>query len=84
VSRKSLLDRLERARQVGIHTLFPTPAGFGKTTLVGDWIRGAGKFHRGFMQQAQSRSVSLSLRVCLNYLVELAQRANEDGFFNPP
>ena len=40
VSRKSLLDKLNRARQMGIScVLLSAPAGFGKTTLVGDWVR---------------------------------------------
>jgi ATP/maltotriose-dependent transcriptional regulator MalT len=40
VSRKSLLDKLNRARQMGIPcVLLSAPAGFGKTTLVGDWVR---------------------------------------------
>jgi LuxR family maltose regulon positive regulatory protein len=43
VSRKSLLDKLTNARQMGIScALVSAPAGFGKTTLVGDWARASG------------------------------------------
>jgi LuxR family maltose regulon positive regulatory protein len=42
VSRKSLLDKLNRARQMGIPALVSAPAGFGKTTLVGEWVRSSG------------------------------------------
>jgi LuxR family maltose regulon positive regulatory protein len=37
ISRKFLLDKLERARQTAIPAL--VSAGFGKTTLVADWAR---------------------------------------------
>jgi LuxR family maltose regulon positive regulatory protein len=39
VPRKSLLDKLDRARQMGIPALVSAPAGFGKTTLASDWAR---------------------------------------------
>lgn len=43
VRRKSLLDKLNSARQMGIPcALISAPAGFGKTTLVGDWARASG------------------------------------------
>jgi LuxR family maltose regulon positive regulatory protein len=43
VSRKLLLDKLNRSRQRGISfALISAPAGFGKTTLVGDWVRASG------------------------------------------
>ena len=43
VPRKSLLDKLNSARQSGVPcTLVSAPAGFGKTTLVGDWARSSG------------------------------------------
>ncbi|MGA2489380.1 MAG: LuxR C-terminal-related transcriptional regulator [Anaerolineales bacterium] len=37
--RKSLLDKLDHARQAGIPALISAPAGFGKTTLVAEWAR---------------------------------------------
>jgi LuxR family maltose regulon positive regulatory protein len=41
--RKSLLEKLNSARQTGIPcVLVSAPAGFGKTTLVGDWGRSSG------------------------------------------
>jgi LuxR family maltose regulon positive regulatory protein len=39
VTRQSLLEKLNRARLRGIPVLVSAPAGFGKTTLVGDWVR---------------------------------------------
>jgi LuxR family transcriptional regulator, maltose regulon positive regulatory protein len=39
VPRTVLLDKLDRASQLGIPALVSAPAGFGKTTLVGDWTR---------------------------------------------
>jgi LuxR family maltose regulon positive regulatory protein len=42
VSRKVLLDKLNTTRQMGIPALVSAPAGFGKTTLVGDWVRLSG------------------------------------------
>jgi LuxR family maltose regulon positive regulatory protein len=43
VPRKSLLDKLNSARQTGIPcALVCAPAGFGKTTLVADWARSSG------------------------------------------
>lgn len=40
VLRKSLQDKLNSAKQMGIpFVLVSAPAGFGKTTLVGDWAR---------------------------------------------
>ena len=43
VPRKSLLDKLNSARQSGVPcALISAPAGFGKTTLVGDWARSSG------------------------------------------
>ena len=43
VPRKSLLDKLHNARQMGtLCALVSAPAGFGKTTLVADWVRASG------------------------------------------
>jgi LuxR family transcriptional regulator, maltose regulon positive regulatory protein len=43
VSRKPLIDKLNSAREAGIPcALVSAPAGFGKTTLVGDWARASG------------------------------------------
>jgi LuxR family maltose regulon positive regulatory protein len=40
VPRESLLEKLNHARRVGIPcVLISAPAGFGKTTLVSDWVR---------------------------------------------
>ena len=39
VPRKALLDKLNRAQKMGIPALVSAPAGFGKTTLVADWVR---------------------------------------------
>lgn len=43
VPRKHLLDKLNNARQGRIPcALISAPAGFGKTTLIGDWVRASG------------------------------------------
>ena len=42
VSRVSLLDKLNHALQMHIPVLVSAPAGFGKTTLVSDWVRSSG------------------------------------------
>ncbi|MGE5248898.1 MAG: AAA family ATPase, partial [Bacteroidota bacterium] len=43
VARRALLDKLNEARQMGIPcVLVSAPAGFGKTTLVSDWVRSSG------------------------------------------
>jgi len=43
VSRTSLLEKLDNARQAGIPcVLVSAPAGFGKTTLVNEWVRSSG------------------------------------------
>jgi LuxR family maltose regulon positive regulatory protein len=39
VPRTALLDKLKRAREMGVPALVSAPAGFGKTTLVMDWAR---------------------------------------------
>jgi LuxR family maltose regulon positive regulatory protein len=41
VSRSHLLERLDRGLRLGRRlTLVSAPAGFGKTTLVAEWLRG--------------------------------------------
>src|SRR5512139_1404180 len=42
VSRVSLLDKLNNALQMRVPFLVSAPAGFGKTTLVSDWMRLSG------------------------------------------
>jgi LuxR family maltose regulon positive regulatory protein len=42
VRRTPLLDKLNQARQMGVPTLVSAPAGFGKTSLVSDWVRSSG------------------------------------------
>jgi LuxR family transcriptional regulator, maltose regulon positive regulatory protein len=43
VHRLSLLDKLNSARRAGVPcALVSAPAGFGKTTLIGDWVRASG------------------------------------------
>ncbi len=43
IRRQRLLDKLNAGLQAGIpFTLISTPAGFGKTTLIGDWLRNNG------------------------------------------
>ena len=43
VARATLLEKLDNARKMGVpFVLVSAPAGFGKTTLVGDWARASG------------------------------------------
>ena len=43
VKRKTLLDKFDEARQMGIRfNLVSAPAGFGKTSLVSNWVRESG------------------------------------------
>ena len=67
VARPRLIDRLSRGVESAL-TLVSAPAGFGKTSLVADWLAAAGADGRG---AAGSRLTSVTTIPCCSGLTWL-------------